>query len=269
MKQQAMLQSQISLLSPADGRAATAVLVRDAASEPRQRALYGELCSTVRASDEWHDLSSRRRRLSSDARPAPLCVWQHPYTKQTNARAKPDAVLDWAHGLARRVAADLHEFRGVDPAIADAIDRAKYDSLLSVLYAPAGTLQPHIDKGLDGYGLALSFGATCVFSFGGTEIELSSGDVLFAPFGSVEHAVLRTMPLASAPAWWQAIDEQRDEAATFGAARCSLQLRDRAWSHRPHPTEPDRLLRRSVRRREESGEEGGVEAAVRRRQLPP
>ena len=126
---------------------------------------------------------------------------------------------------------------------ADAIDNAKYDSLVSVLYAAGGTLQPHLDKGMCGYGLALSLGAACSFDWGGTAVELKSGDAIFGDFGRVRHAVTTTHSAEddSAPAWWC-------DAVRFGRARCSLQLRDRAWAARPHPNEPGKMIRRTVRR---------------------
>ncbi len=170
-------------------------------------------------------------------------MWRHPYTQQTNARHTPQLVLDWAHGLAETVARRLGEESPAHGAAAASIDQAKYDSLISILYAPGGTLRPHVDTDLRGHGLALSLGASCTFDFGGAEVELRSGDVLFAQFGAVRHAVLATQPAAeSAPAWW------RDEARRFGRDRCSLQLRDRAWSLRPHPTDEGKLVRRTVRR---------------------
>ena len=54
--------------------------------------------------------------------------------------------------LAEQVALELQE-QEFDVAVHDlgaAIDLAKYDSLVSLLYGPACTLRPHVDKGLHG-----------------------------------------------------------------------------------------------------------------------
>jgi len=239
-----MLCAEPSILRPRHG-GPSAVLVRSAANEAQQRELYAALCDAAGGSHEWRALSQSQP--SASERPYPLCVWRHPYTQQTNARHKPTQVLDWAHAFAASLASRLRDDGLVEEPIAAAIDEAKYDSLLSVLYAPAGTLRSHTDTDLHGYGLALSLGAACAFDFGGTEVELRSGDALLADFGRVRHAVRATLPAAqSAPAWWLG-------AHNFGRDRCSLQLRDRAWGRRPHPTMPDSWVRRTVRRVEPGG----------------
>ena len=231
----------LTLLHPRTGcTSAAAVLVRSATTEAQQVQLYESLCAAVQGTHEWQALAGSQ--ATAEERPYPLCVWRHPYTQQTNAQHRPQAVFDWAHGLAERVAKGLREGGCCDEAIAAAIDEAKYDSLLSVMYAPAGRLRPHVDTNLHGYGLALSLGASCAFDYGGEEVELRSGDVLFADFGKVRHAVLATHPAEhSAPAWWRG-------ARHFGHDRCSLQLRDRAWARRPHPTDAGKFVRRTVRR---------------------
>ena len=129
-------------------------------------------------------------------------------------------------------------------ALCHAIDHAKYDSLVSLLYAPGATLRPHVDKDLGGAGLAVSLGASATFDFGGSRTVLRSGDALFADFSLVEHAVLRTHPPDSAPAWWHDLPDQ----GRFGRSRCSLQLRDKAWALKPHPSlPPGKFVRRRRR----------------------
>ena len=216
------------------------VLVRAAASEAEQQQLYETLCEATRHTAEWSALEQTPP--SAAERPLPLCVWRHPYSQRSNARHTPSSVIDWAHGLAATTAAQLRLHEAHQEA-ADAIDNAKYDSLVSVLYAAGGTLQPHLDKGMCGYGLALSLGAACSFDWGGTAVELKSGDAIFGDFGRVRHAVTTTHSAEddNAPAWWC-------DAVRFGRARCSLQLRDRAWAARPHPNEPGKMIRRTVRR---------------------
>ena len=60
------------------------------------------------------------------------------------------------HDAAERRGADgalvleLRDLHGPElERLAAAIDTAKFDALLSVLYAPAGALREHVDKGLD------------------------------------------------------------------------------------------------------------------------
>ena len=232
--------SSITLIHPRTHPDTAAVLVRAGASLVQQQHLYETLCEATQHSAEWSALEQMPP--SAAARPLPLCVWRHPYSRRSNAEHAPSTVLDWAHGLAARTAAELRLMSQHEAAAA--IDNAKYDSLVSVLYAAGGTLRPHIDQGMRGYGLALSFGAVATFDWGGTAVELVSGDVIFGDFGTVGHAVTTTQSAEDddTPAWWR-------DAASFGRARCSLQLRDRAWAARPHPTEPGKMIRRTVRRR--------------------
>ena len=128
-----MITLDLRVLRPQPGASSSnAVLVCGAASDAEQHELYLELCDSVRGSEQWIELS--KSSCAGAARPLPLCVWQHPHTRQTNARAKPRLVLDWAHGLAQRTAASLRA-AGEAAELAEAIDVAKYDSLVSLLYA--------------------------------------------------------------------------------------------------------------------------------------
>lgn len=232
--------SSLTLLHPRADPDAAAVLVRAGANQATQQQLYEALCGAAWQTAEWFALEQTQP--SAVERPLPLCVWRHPYSQRSNAQHAPSTVLDWAHGLAARTAAELR--MQSHHTAADAIDNAKYDSLVSVLYAAGGTLQPHVDQGLHGYGLALSLGSTATFDWGGTAVELESGDVVFGDFGRVRHAVTATHCAEDegTPVWWR-------NAVRFGRTRCSLQLRDRAWAARPHPTEPGKMIRRTVRKR--------------------
>lgn len=243
-----------SIIRCDDGTRATGVLVRSAASDVVQANLYGELCGSVAGTREHSSLLSTAITLTTETNePSPLCAWRHPYTRQTNTMHKPTLVFDFAQQLAQRTAAALRMVNA-DPSICNGIDHAKYDSLLAILYRSAGTLPPHVDRDLHGFGLALSLGASAMFDLGGTELLLESGDAVFADFGRIKHSVLETLPVeSSAPAWWRALPttspRDGDGPCTFGRVRCSLQLRDRAWAIRPHPSDPHRFVRRTVRLR--------------------
>jgi len=215
----------------------TAVLVRSALDDGEQSRMYSDLCSAALGSYEWG-------RLSSDAdhppdRPWPLCVWCHPFTDETNANAEPVPVFGWAQSLARRAANQLRDDGSLaaDEAVAlgSELKAVEYDSLVSLLYRDGGSLQRHVDRGLDGLGIAVSLGAACTFEYGGGHVELRSGDALFAPFGHVPHQVVLTHAAASALDWWRAMPGQPGHdggsgvappSTHFGRVRCSLQLRD-------------------------------------------
>ena len=100
------------------------------------------------------------------------------------------------------------------------------DDVLGV-HAALGPDVGDLDEGLGGLGLAISFGASCTFVYGGREINLASGDVLIGPFGRVSHEVLRTHGPDSAPAWWRAPPSYAEVSActfgrAFGTSQCSL-----------------------------------------------
>ncbi|KAL3904365.1 MAG: hypothetical protein SGPRY_011311 [Prymnesium sp.] len=124
----------------------------------------------------------------------------------SNARHSYDA-------LSRRAATQIGrgpppEEEGVKHLLSQ-LDDPQFDSLVSLLYDSPGALRPHVDDGLPGVGLSLSLGSACVFEYGGVEMVLSSGDVLIGAFGFVIHQV----------------SSGDVGTATFGRARCNLQLR--------------------------------------------
>lgn len=217
----------------------TALLIRSALDNVEQECLYCDLCSAANASFEWQRLCSDEEQPHDS--PWPLCVWQHPFTDETNANAEPAPVFLWAQVMARQAACNLRS--GERGALSDdeaaelvkLLEAVDYDSLVSLLYREGGSLQRHVDKGMDGLGVAVSFGASSTFEYGGTHVDLHSGDALFAPFGHVPHQVIRMHATSSAPKWWHAMPLQpcrRNSAAqfatgcSFGRVRCSLQLRD-------------------------------------------
>lgn len=166
------------------------------------------------------------------ARPHPLCVWNHPYTGNSNSLRKPEGLLEWASALSRRAATQIGrgpppEEEGVKHLLSQ-LDDPQFDSLVSLLYDSPGALRPHVDDGLPGVGLSLSLGSACVFEYGGVEMVLSSGDVLIGAFGFVIHQVSSVSSSDTAPAWWRALPARPQGdvgTATFGRARCNLQLR--------------------------------------------
>ena len=167
-------------------------------------------------------------------RPLPLLVHKHPYTLKSNGE-EPRTILTWARQLAsyaaRKVASA--DATGLAPReerarLARALRATRLDSLVSILYRARGALQPHVDHGLEGLGLAVSLGSSCEFRYGDEIVELRSGDALFGNFGSVEHEVVSTRPAATGPAWWRRLPAApglAGEISRFGRARCSLQIR--------------------------------------------
>lgn len=215
-----------------------ALLIRSALGPTEQLRLYADLCRAAQGSYEWERLASSEHQPPD--RPWPLCVWQHPFTDETNANAEPVPVLEWAHALAQQTARHIRTAppERLSPEetarLAEQLDSVNYDSLVSLLYRHGGSLKQHVDKNLDGLGVAVSLGATCTFEFGGEHADLHSGDALFAPFGHVPHQVLSTHSPLTAPEWWQGLLHQPDRSdegafsavTSFGRVRCSLQLRD-------------------------------------------
>lgn len=223
-----------SLLRPEAGL--PGVLVRSAMTEQEQFHFYSRLCAGARGSLEAQRLMSREP--PPEYRPWPLCVWRHPFTDETNSPLDMSPQLELANQLATRVAAQLRcgdeccmKERDERELLAEALAATRYDSLLSLLYPAGGIMQPHVDTGLGGLGFALSLGAACSFSYGGTETTLRSGDVLFCPFGTVSHEVSQTHSVDSAPDWWHALPatphtEDGLSVSHFGRARCTVQIRD-------------------------------------------
>ena len=206
-----------------------ALLVRAALAPREQLALYKQLCWRVADSYEWGALLDD----APTERPQPLCVWNHPYTGNSNTRDEPGGLFSWAHSLAERaatqVSAEGTEGTSEIGELCGLLGGARFDSLVSLLYDARGILQPHVDDGLPGIGLSLSLGAPCTFVYGGTKVTLTSGDALFGAYGHVTHQVLSIHSLEGAPEWWRALPTRPGGSGgmppSFGRVRCNLQLR--------------------------------------------
>ena len=221
----------MSLLRPAaslNHQPGTALLLHRALDEQEQLDLYRKLCAGACGTSEWSRLMSTESQPND--RPWPLCVWRHPFTEETNSALDMSSVFDLAGHLAERAAGLL---RAVSEAsdderelLAKMLDTVEYDSLLSLVYPADGRMVPHVDHGLNGLGLAVSLGAACTFSYGGTDVVLRSGDALFGQFGAVSHEVSCTHSLDSAPTWWHGMSSEGGEGPShFGRVRCTIQIR--------------------------------------------
>lgn len=235
----------LSLVLPAEPACVgdAALHVHSALTDEEQHEIYTELCATSQGSTAWNLLADGTANSAPDT-PWPLCVWQHPYTGESNA-ARPSGALAFGHSLARRSAAQLRSSGGAlaedARRLCEQLEAARFTSLVSLLYVESGSLRRHTDDGLPGIGLSLSFGAPSTFEYGGTEVVLASGDALFGAYGRVPHSLLATQSAEAAPAWWHALPEL-PRASSAGAAsesedgpswgpssfrrvRCNVQLR--------------------------------------------
>lgn len=216
------------------GSCGAALLLQRALNERQQSQMYAYLCANARGTQEWQNLqvdAGSMADVTSGERPLPLLVHKHPYTLKSNGAAP--SILTWARQFAsyaaRKVAtADGLALRDERARLARDLRAIRPDSLVSILYRARGALPPHMDHGLEGLGLAVSFGGSCEFRYGDEVVELHSGDALFGRFGSVEHEVVSIRPVATGPAWWRelpAAPGPAGEISRFGRARCSLQIR--------------------------------------------
>ena len=195
----------LQLLNAGGGRGAGLLLPR-ALNERQQSQMYAYVCANARGTQEWQNLQVDAGTLACDERdmfktpipaerPLPLLVHKHPYTLKSNGE-EPRTILTWARQLAsyaaRKVASA--DATGLAPReerarLARALRATRLDSLVSILYRARGALQPHVDHGLEGLGLAVSLGSSCEFRYGDEIFELRSGDALFGNFGSVARRV--------------------------------------------------------------------------------
>lgn len=228
------------------GGCGAGLLLPRALNERQQSQMYAYLCANARGTQEWQNLqvdAGSVANATSAERPLPLLVHRHPYTLKSNGAAP--SILTWVRQLAFHAARKVAAADGLAPRderarLARALRATRPDSLVSILYRSRGALQPHVDHGLEGLGLAVSLGSSCEFRYGDEVVELHSGDALFGRFGSVEHEVASIRPVSTGPAWWRDLPAAPGPAggiSRFGRARCSLQIR-KARDRRRGP--PDR-----------------------------
>eukprot|EP00965_Chrysotila_dentata_P230510 6197814-Pleurochrysis_carterae.AAC.1 len=184
------LSSRICLIDPGPSYQASdvAILVRSALDDEQQYNLYRALCKASYGSYEWQRLACQSSYAAD--RPLPLCVWQHPYTGESNVPLRPHRCFRWACNLAERTAYRLpnnRQFPDAFHCIGVDLQTVQFDSLVTLLYGEAGELPAHVDDGLPGLGLSVSLGSACTFRYGDKHIVLKSGDALFGRFGLVDH----------------------------------------------------------------------------------
>lgn len=96
-----------------------------------------------------------------------------------------------------------------------------FDSVYCQLFGNNSSMALHKDQHVN-WGVSISFGSSCVFTFGEDKVILESGDVFVADFSKVDHAVDKVFDV-TAPTWWNS-NEFKD--LTFNRVRCSVQIRD-------------------------------------------
>ena len=182
----------LQLLNAGGGRGAGLLLPR-ALNERQQSQMYAYVCANARGTQEWQNLQLDAGTLACDERdmrvpaskfarrvphrstscrfktpfpaerPLPLLVHMHPYTLKSNGE-EPRTILTWARQLASYAARKVASVDATDLAprderarLARALRATRLDSLVSILYRARGALRPHVDHGLEGLGLAVSF----------------------------------------------------------------------------------------------------------------
>lgn len=176
-------------------------ILRNALTESEQRWLYA-LLLVMAVPDSGEVIGLRLTanpadmlRHNPDNRPQPLVTWVHPYTRESNARERPTALLAWAEQLMHKLAPESRAHVVVD-------------SMLAQMYAMGGSLLKHRDEDLS-WGLGVSLGCEAEFDCLPDEGEaqriiIRSGDILIGEFGLLPHAV--RVPVSAPPSWWRSVD---------------------------------------------------------------
>lgn len=95
------------------------------------------------------------------------------------------------------------------------------NSIHAQLFNEKAKLAIHKDEYCD-WGVSVSLGASCEFSFDNEIITLNSGDVFVADFSKVDHGVNKISD--EPPGWFH--DDSGCGVKTFGFSRMSIQIRD-------------------------------------------
>ena len=93
------------------------------------------------------------------------------------------------------------------------VSKEEYNSFYSQLYGLKTIMKKHKDEYVD-WGVSISLGASCDFSFNDKNIILKSGDVFISDFSQIYHSVDKIYD--DKPEWYN---------AKFNRIRCSIQIR--------------------------------------------
>lgn len=185
-------------------------LIKGLLDENSQKEFYEMTVNASNGSKEHIELAST---VNDTTVTHPLTYTNQAYTGESNC--EPTSVSPGMK-LASEVWTMLHKHKRMLRFPSD-IASPKFNSFYSQLYPGDSTMNPHKDKYVD-WGVSISLGASCMFTFGDHEISLSSGDVFVADFSKVTHSVDAIDP-ETTPDWFK-------QCNTFGRIRCSVQIRE-------------------------------------------
>ena len=148
-------------------------------------------------------------------RPVPLTYYKLVYTGGSNC-AEPVRWFNWAQHLWKM----FHDYADVLQFPRDLYNDQYFNSIYSQMYHVRSTMRPHKDEYVD-WGVSVSLGASCDFTFGRHRLVLNSGDVFVADFSRITHSIDRVHNNTT-PSWF---NDDNPGVQTFDRARCSIQLR--------------------------------------------
>ncbi|QKF94706.1 bifunctional protein with cytochrome P450 domain and alkylated DNA repair dioxygenase alkb domain [Fadolivirus algeromassiliense] len=198
----------IRILQGADGHKGW--LIKNCLCEREQEEFYKYTIELSKDAKERAEIMTAKQE-----RAFPITYYNLVYTGESNC-IKPKRWLNFASYIWNML---LDHSEILDFPIGTRI--YNFDSVYCQLFGYGSSMALHKDQYVD-WGVSISFGASCEFTFGKDRIILESGDVFVADFNKVDHAVDRIID-NTAPEWWQS-DCMKE--MTFNRARCSIQIRD-------------------------------------------
>jgi len=181
-------------------------LIRDYLSRESQITMFHYTAELSKGSNEQSDL------LQTDRPFYPIAYSNLVYTGKSNCTEEPK---EW-YKLATGVWKELQSIATLPEFVPN--------SMYAQLYNENGSMATHKDEFVD-YGVSVSLGASCDFTFDKETIILNTGDIFVTDFSQVEHGVPRIHD--NPPGWWPTTyDLERKGCENVARTRMSIQVRD-------------------------------------------
>jgi cytochrome P450 len=178
-------------------------LIEDYLTNNEQMDLYKYTVSLGKETEEWKKIVN-----TSESNPCPLVFDNLVYTGTSNC-TKPEQLKQW-YDLANKIWCELKTIPNFCQS-----DK-KFNSFYSQLFGPKSYMKRHKDQYVD-WGVSVSIGASCEFSFGKHTINLHSGSIFVADFSKSEHEVIQIYDNTT-PGWF-------DLEESMNRTRLSVQIR--------------------------------------------
>lgn len=182
-------------------------LIKEYFGVPEQIAIYNYLVDLSKDTVEQSEMPKSNPNFSY-----PLTYYNLVYTNTSNC-VEPVKMFDTAKKIWSLLVDNKTELDF------DGDDIFEPNSVYAAMFANDTTMEKHTDKNCD-WGISISLGATCKFTYDNQQILLESGDVLIGDFSVVEHSV--DCVTNDIPEWFGG---DYDDINTFGKTRCSVQIR--------------------------------------------